>query len=162
MRGLTVALLGAVGVAMLAAGPVMVVRGKEGRDEIRDELRRQTITFPDKGLPAGLTPYAGRPVTTGPQARAYAQVIGDNVRQATGGRTYSEISAEFMAAGGEDENLAALRQTAFMGETLRASLMGSYQAWQLTSLVIGLGALLTGAGAAFVAAGAALASGDDR
>ncbi|WP_449060357.1 hypothetical protein [Planomonospora algeriensis] len=43
-----------------------------------------------------------------------------------------------------------------MGETLRASLMTAYQAWQLTSLTVGLGVVLMGTGAAFVTVGAAL------
>ncbi|MFC4062637.1 hypothetical protein ACFOWE_30440 [Planomonospora corallina] len=156
LRGLTTLLLGTVGVAGLTAGAVMTARGLQGRGQIRDELLRQKITFPDKGLPDGLEAHAGRQVRTGPQARAFSEVIGRNVRRATAGRTYSEISADLHAAGGEDAELAELRQTAFMGETLRASLMSAYQAWQVTSLAIGLGAVLMGAGAAFVTIGAVL------
>ncbi|MFD0891164.1 hypothetical protein ACFQ08_42000, partial [Streptosporangium algeriense] len=132
-RRLAATLVGAVGVTTLTGGAVMVARGLRGRDEIRDELSRQRITFPEKGLPAELTGYAGRPVEDGVQARAFADMIGGNVRQATRGRTYSEVTAELHAAGGQDDALAALRQTAFMGETLRASLMTAYQAWQVTS-----------------------------
>ena len=43
------------------------------------------------------------------------------------------------------------KQTAFMGESLRGSLMGAYQAWEVTYLVIGLGVAFTGLGAATVA-----------
>ncbi|TDQ53735.1 hypothetical protein [Actinorugispora endophytica] len=143
-------LLTAVGAAMLAAGPVMVVRGVLGRREIRAELAEQRITFPEKeGLPAG------RPVTTGIQAKAFADVIKGNLAKATGGRAYSEISAE-ITAGNRDEALARLRQTAFTGETLRASLMSAYQAWLLTTLVTALGALLAALGAALVVLGQAL------
>ncbi|GIH95198.1 hypothetical protein ACFFMN_35645 [Planobispora siamensis] len=157
VRGLTVMLLlGGVGVAMLTAGAVMTVRGMRGKEEIRDELIRQKITFPEKGLSAERSRYAGRRVENGTQARVFSEMIGDNVRKATGGRSYSEISADLHAAGGEDSALATLRQTAFMGETLRASLMSAYQAWQVTSLAIGLGAVLMGAGAAFVAVGTVL------
>ena len=35
-----------------------------------------------------------------------------------------------------------------MGESLRGSLMGAYQAWEVTDLVIGLGVAFTGLGAA--------------
>ncbi|MBB2910121.1 hypothetical protein FHS43_001367 [Streptosporangium becharense] len=157
-RGLAATLVGAVGAASLTAGAVMTARGLQGRAEVRDELLRQKITFPEKGLPDGFEEHAGQQVETGTQARVFADVIGGNVRRATKGRTYSEVSAELNAAGGEDEALAALRQTAFMGETLRASLMSAYQAWQLTSMSIGLGVVLMGTGAAFVTVGAALSS----
>ncbi|MFF5187618.1 hypothetical protein ACFY30_28295 [Streptomyces sp. NPDC000345] len=150
-------LLATTGLALAAAGPVMLVRGRGGRKQIRAELAAQKITFPGHGLPAELAAHAGRRVETGPEARAYAEFIKGNLAHATGGRTYAEITAELHAAG-DDEKLTALRQTAFMGQSLRASLMSAYQAWELTTLVTGLGAALTGLGAALVATADALAS----
>ncbi|MFI2433548.1 hypothetical protein [Streptomyces sp. NPDC018693] len=150
------ALLATVGAVLMAAGPVMVVRGRGGRKEIHGELAAQRITFPRSGLPAQLAQHAGCPVETGPQAHAYAELIKDHLVHATGGRTYAEITEELQASGGDDEKLAKLRQTAFMGETLRGSLLSAYQAWHLTTLVTGLGALLTGVGAALVVTADAL------
>ncbi|WP_432058324.1 hypothetical protein [Streptomyces sp. bgisy022] len=150
------ALLATVGIALCVAGPVMVLRGRSGRKEIRTELAAQKITFPERGLPAELATHAGRRVETGPEAHAYAELIKGNLAHATGGRTYAEISTECNATGGEDEKLSELRQTAFMGQSLRASLMSAYQAWHLTTLVTGLGAALTGLGAALVATADAL------
>ncbi|WP_327720259.1 hypothetical protein OG381_36600 [Streptomyces sp. NBC_00490] len=150
-------LLGTVGAALMVAGPVMLLRGRSGRKEIRAELADQKITFPERGLPAELAAYAGRPVKTGPEAHAYAEFIKGNLAHATGGRTYAEITAELHAAGGDDEKLSKLRQTAFMGQSLRASLMSAYQAWHLTTLVTGLGTALTGLGAALVVTADALA-----
>jgi hypothetical protein len=152
------ALLGTVGTALLVVGPVMLWRGRSGRKEIRTELAAQKIAFPDHGLPAELAAHTGRPVEAGPEAHAYAQFIKGNLAHATGGRTYAEISAELHAAGGDDEKLAELRQTAFMGQSLRASLMSAYQAWHLTTLATALGAALTGVGAALVATADALTS----
>ncbi|GAA3480682.1 hypothetical protein [Streptomyces yanii] len=152
----TSALIGMVGIALGVAGPVMLLRGRSGRKEIRAELVAQKITFPDHGLPAHLARFVGGPVETGPEAHAYAELIKDHLAKATGGRTYAEITEELHAGGGDDEKLAQLRQTAFMGETLRGSLLSAYQAWHLTTLVTGLGALLTGAGAALVATANAL------
>ncbi|MFF3942956.1 hypothetical protein [Streptomyces phaeofaciens] len=149
-------LLRAVGAALAVAGPVMVLRGRSGRKEIRSELAAQKITFPDRGLPAELAAYAGRRLETGPEAHAYAEFIKGNLAHATGGRTYAEITTELHTAGGDDEKLAKLRQTAFMGQSLRASLMSAYQAWHLTTLVTGLGAALTGVGVALVATADAL------
>ncbi|MEV0968253.1 hypothetical protein [Microtetraspora glauca] len=158
LRGVAATLVGAVGVATVTAGAVMTARGLQGRGQIRDELIRQKITFPDEGLPAELGAHVGRRVENGPQARAFADMIGGNVLRATEGRTYAEVSAELHAAGGKDDELTALRETAFMGETLRASLMTAYQAWEVTSLTVGLGAVLMSTGAAFVTVGAVLAS----
>lgn len=152
----TGALVGTVGVALLAAGPVMLWRGRGGREEVRAELAAQRITFPERGLPAGLAPFAGQPVQTGPQAHAYSELIKDHLAKATGGRTYAEITEELHATGDDDEKLTRLRQTAFMGETLRGSLLSAYQAWHLTTLVTGLGGALTGLGAALVATAGAL------
>ncbi|MGW1160322.1 hypothetical protein ACWD48_19305 [Streptomyces sp. NPDC002519] len=152
----TGALVGTVGAALMAAGPVMLLQGRKGRKEIRSELAAQKITFPAHGLPAHLIPFAGQSVETGPQAHAYAELIKDHVVKATGGRTYAEITEELRVAGNDDEKLTQLRQTAFMGETLRGSLLSAYQAWHLTTLVTGLGGALTGLGAALVATAGAV------
>lgn len=147
-----------VGAGLLAAGPVMLWRARGGRTQIRGELAAQKITFPEGGLPAHLARYAGTTVETGPQARAYAELIKDHVAKATGGRAYAEVTEELHATGGDDEKLTQLRQTAFMGESLRASLLSAYQAWEITTLVAGLGAALTGVGAVLVAGADALGS----
>jgi hypothetical protein len=143
--------MGLAGVAMLVAGPIMIAQGVNGQDMIKDELAAQKISFPDDKakLPAALQEYAGVQVTTGPQAKAFAEYIKGHVSDATGGRTYSEVSEEWIAGGRKDAELAQLRQTAFMGETLRGSLMSAYQAWMVTWLVIGLGTLLVGLGVVF-------------
>lgn len=161
-HGRTRILIGTVGAALMVAGPVMLWRGRSGRKEIRTELAAQKIAFPRHGLPEHLAGYAGREVGTGPDAHAYAELIKSHLAHATGGRTYAQISDELYAAGGDDEKLTELRQTAFMGESLRASLMSAYQAWHLTTLVTGLGALLTGLGAALVATADALPGNVER
>jgi hypothetical protein len=144
-RGFASVLLALAAVALFVAGPVMVFEGVHGQSQIRHELTAQKITFPAKGsasLPASLQSYAGQQVTTGPQAKAYADMVETHVLKATGGKTYSEVSDEWIAGGMKDATLAQQRQTAFMGESLRGSLMSAYQAWELTYLVIGLGSLL--------------------
>ncbi|WP_238009407.1 hypothetical protein KZZ52_26310 [Dactylosporangium sp. AC04546] len=145
-------LLGVTAAILLVAGPTMVVQGLAGRRTVSQELARQRISFPATGsLPGGLDRYAGVPVHTGAQARAFSDLIAENLTQATGGRTYAEIVEEWMAGGRTDEKLARLRQTAFMGQSLRGALLGAYQAWQITLLVIGLGAVFTTVGTAFLA-----------
>jgi hypothetical protein len=133
----------------------MIVRGLAGRREIRAELAQQKILFPDGGLPDRLVRYAGRQVDSGPTARAFAEMIGHHLAAATGGRTYAAIVDEWQAGGRGDERLTKLRETAFVGQTLRGSLLGAYQAWEITALVIGLGTLCCGLGVAFAAMAAA-------
>ncbi|MEH0843327.1 hypothetical protein V6U81_13170 [Micromonospora sp. CPCC 205711] len=148
-------LLAVAGILLLVAGPVMIAQGLLGRHSVARELHHQRIAFPSGGLPAPLARYADAPVRTGAQARAYSDLIAGHVAKATGGLTYAEIAQECMA-GERDERLDRLRQTAFMGETLRGALLGAYQAWQITALVIGLGALVVLVGAVFLALAAHL------
>ncbi len=146
MKSRTVAsiLLALAAVALFVAGPIMIYRGVDGQNQVRDQLTAQKITFPAKGssgLPKNLQSYGGQQVTTGPQAKAYADMVEVHVLEATGGKTYSQVSSAYLASGSKDATLGAQRQTAFMGESLRGTLMSAYQAWELTWLVIGLGAL---------------------
>ena len=158
-RGIATVLAVIAGLVMLVAGPVMIVKAMDGRTQVRHELTAQKIIFPANtaaGLPVSLSKYAGQQVKTGTQAKAYAAMIEEHVLTATNGKTFSEVSSAWIAGGRTDTALAATRQTAFMGESLRSSLMSAYQAWQVSFLVIGLGLLVTGLGVTFLAIGAAL------
>jgi hypothetical protein len=158
-KGIATVLAALAGLAMLVAGPIMLAKGFNGQSQVRHQLSAQKIVFPPKGsegLPAAQAKFAGQKVTTGPQAKAYADMVETHVLATTGGQTYSEVSSKFIAGGMKDAKLGGLRQTAFMGESLRGSLMGAYQAWEVTWLVIGLGALVTGLGVVFLGIGAAL------
>lgn len=157
--GLAGIMLALAAITLLVAGPVMIYQGIHGQTQIRQQLTAQKISFPAKGsasLPTSLATYAGTTVTTGPQAKAYSDMVEVHVLAATGGRTYSEVSAAWIAGGMKDPTLAQQRQTAFMGESLRASLLSAYQAWQLSWLVIGLGALFTALAAVFATTAYAL------
>ena len=158
-RGIASLLAIIAGLAMVVAGPIMIYKGFDGQSQVKDQLSAQKIVFPpagSEGLPAAQAKYAGETVDTGTEAKAYADMVETHVLQTTEGRTYSQVSDEWRAGGMKDEELGALRQTAFMGESLRGSLMGAYQAWQITYLVIGLGALVAGLGFVFGAMGVAL------
>jgi hypothetical protein len=145
---LVAVLTAATAVTLLAAGSTMIVRGLHGRRAIGEELEGQRIRFPSEdALPVDLARYADTPVRTGNQARAYSTMIAANIAKATDGRTYSEIAADCMARGHADERLARLRETAFTGQSLRGALLGAYQAWQVSLLVVGLGALFVVMGA---------------
>jgi hypothetical protein len=145
-----------VALALLASGPVMILRSRAGMTELRTELERQHIDFPAEtaGLPPTLIRFAGRRVRTGTDAHAYSELIKSHLDDATQGRSYAqittEISAERANGGTQDEKLAALRQTAFMGESLRSGLLGAYQASNIIRLAAGLGALCAGIGASLL------------
>lgn len=145
------------GVALLIAGPIMIGVGISGQHQVTGQLTAQQITFPAKGsasLPAAEAGYAGQQVTTGPQAKAFSDMIETHIKEATGGKTYSQVSSAYLAAAADKTTPAATltklsgeRETAFMGESLRGSLLSAYQAWEVTYLVMGLGAAFTGIGA---------------
>jgi hypothetical protein len=105
---------------------------------VRDELVQQKISFPQTGpsftaaeYPT-LQQYAGQQVVDGPMAQAYANdYIGHHLQAVAGGKTYSQVSAAYLAGGGKDTTLAAQRQTLFMGETLRGLLLNAYGWWQV-------------------------------
>lgn len=122
---------------------------------VRDNLSAQKIMFPAadseaiKALPAAdkteVEKFAGMQLTTGEQARTYADhYIGVHVKGIAGGKTYSEVSGAALAANAKaqanlsDTALAAeaaqlmgQRQTLFMGETLKGLLGFSFAFWQL-------------------------------
>jgi hypothetical protein len=152
------------GNSLLVAGPVLVSLGLRARSLVRSELVQQRIAFPDREqLPGNLECFAGRSVNSGVRAKAYAELIKLHLNRATAGRTYSELARESHEAGDADEKLLELRDTAWRGETLRAGLLGAYQATQLTALVTGLGALITALGASLLGISGALHShGTDR
>ena len=157
-------LVALTGVALLIAGPIMIGVGISGQHQVTAQLTAQQISFPANakaGLPTAEAAYAGRQVTTGPQAKAFSDMIETHIKEATHGQTYSQVSAKYIAAVADKNTPAATlatlsneRQTAFMGESLRGSLLSAYQAWEVTYLVEGLGAAFTGIGAvaAFAAA----------
>ena len=157
------------GLALLVAGPIMIGVGISGRHQVTQQLTAQQIAFPANakaGLPAAEAGYAGQQVTTGPEAKAFSDMIETHIKEATGGKTYSQVSAEYMTATADKSTPAATlttlsgeRETAFMGESLRGSLLSAYQAWEVTYLVIGLGLAFTGIGAVILfGGGVALAS----
>ena len=106
---------------------------------MHDQLKAQQITMPAAAalttpdMKANLTQYAGQDLTTGAQAKAYADYyIQEHMNASSGGKTYSQVSGEFMAASKADptaqatQDLGDLRQSLFMGTTLRGMLLNAY------------------------------------
>jgi uncharacterized membrane protein len=149
-------------IGMILAGVLALFGGGYARNVVHDQLAPQQISFPAKGkeLPAKLNQYAGQQVDNGAKAKAFANdYIGLHLKGVAGGKTYSQVSAAFMADP-KNEQLAQQRQTLFMGETLRGMLLSAW-CWSMVATVATIaGIVLIGLGAVLLAVpvGAAIAS----
>jgi hypothetical protein len=152
-----------VAAVLVVAGSLLLWAHAFVDDNVRTQLAEQNIEFPAAGSPAltgnpeiekYVTPYAGQQVVTGEQARVFADhYIKVHLAEIAGGRTYSEISGEFLQMQPTDPNyeqVAGQRQALFMGETLRGLLLNAYAFWKMGQIA------LYAAVAAFVGAGLVL------
>jgi hypothetical protein len=134
----TVATLGLVMAVVLTVGGVLLLYAANFTNQtIHDQLSAQKISFPSadqvpvKTYGKAVNGYAGQQVTTGSQAKAYSDMISVHLSFVAGGKTYSEVSEEWIASNPNDPTkrdpaLAAQRETLFMGETLRGLLLNAY------------------------------------
>lgn len=131
-------------VVLLTTGVLLTWASSFVGNQVHDQFAAQHITMPtDKTglaeLPtadrAALEKYAGQQLTTGPQAKAYANhYIRVHLNEAAGGKTYAEVSGEYLqqcsdpakASSATCQKLGGLRQTMFMGDTLRGLLLYGY------------------------------------
>lgn len=119
---------------LLVAGGLLTWASSFIGNEVHDQLAAQQIFFPAAGsdqlksekIGPYINEYAGQQLTTGAQAKAYADhYIAVHLEDMTGGKTYSQLSTE-SRANPDDAEKAALVQTAFRGETLRGLLLNAY------------------------------------
>jgi hypothetical protein len=132
----------ALAVILLVAGALLTVAGSFVNGQVASQLSAQKITMPTAQAygnlapedQAALAPYAGQEMTTGAQAEAFADhYIAAHLKALGGGKTYEEISGEYIQLS-KDANadpaklkqLGDLRQTMFMGATLRSMLLTAY------------------------------------
>jgi hypothetical protein len=114
------------------------------QDSVKSQLENQDISFPAaEAMPPAtkdqLAKWADMKVTTGPMAKDFADLyIWEHMKGASKGAigkeaTYSEVSGMYMGAAKsgtatpeEITKLGDLRQTLFMGNTLRGLLLEAY------------------------------------
>jgi hypothetical protein len=130
-------------IVLLVAGGLLTWASFFISNQVDVQLSDQQITMPteeaiaaDEALSeedrAALLPYAGSPMNTGAEARAYADhFILAHLNASTGGETYSSLGGVVREACAEPESEAcaeanALRDTAFKGSTLRGLLLYGY------------------------------------
>ena len=142
---------------ILLVGVVLTLAGNYGRQLVHDQLAPQKITFApfDQSGQKGdnyeaypqLRDRAGTTVTDGLAARDFATYINAHVLEATGGKTYSEVSAA-ARANPQDEQLQATRRTALDGQLLAAIMWNTYGWWLLATVAFFAGIALIVAGLA--------------
>jgi len=131
----------ALAITLLAAGGLLTWGHGFVANQVHDQLVMQDITMPDGAALADLPPadaavmkqYAGSQLDTGPEAQAYADhFILVHMNAMAQGQTYSQISGQFVSmtdeqkASAEGQALGQLRQSLFMGDTLRGLLLYGY------------------------------------
>lgn len=154
----------ALAAVLLVAGGLLVWANTFIGDQVHDQLSMQSITMPEgdalASLPKAdreaLEPFAGSPMDTGPEARAYADhYILVHMNEASDGQSYSEVSGQYtqmtdeQKASEEGQALAGLRQTLFMGNTLRGLLLYGY-AFATIGTIAGIAAIVSFVGAAAI------------
>jgi len=151
----------ALAAVLLIAGGLLTWAHSFIGDQVHDQLVMQDITMPSgdqlaelpKADQDALKPYAGSVLDTGPEAKAFADhYILVHMNEASDGRTYEQVSGQYIQLSDADkaspdgQALAGLRQTLFMGNTLRGLLLYGY-AFATIGTIAGI--------AAFVSFGAA-------
>lgn len=114
------------------------------QDSVKNQLDNQNISFPaaeamPEATKAQLAKWSEMKVTTGEMARDYSDLYiwehmkGSSIAAVGKPATYSEVSGMYMGltrGGSTDtaqiEKLGALRETLFMGNTLRGMLLTAY------------------------------------
>ena len=142
---------------LLVAGVLLLWGHSYANSQVTAQLSAQKIVFPAKANPefkalpaadqAAMGAYAGQVMTTGAQAKAYADhFIAVHLAEMGQGKTYSQLSAASLAQP-KNTALAGLVQTVFRGTTLRSMLLEAYGFWQIGQIA------LFGAIASFIGAG---------
>jgi putative Mn2+ efflux pump MntP len=182
------------GVVLIAFGIGALWMSFDARNTVQDELTREHIVGSDDMSPAGIQPgideagldvsapscdVAGEEISSGGEARCFAQYLRIHALEGSGGLTYAQMG-RFLAAddpedpaGTSDEEAAltdeegnpvpnASRNTWVTATALSTALNQSYMAEQLAlfGIVVGFALILAGIGFLVLALGGALRHSD--
>lgn len=146
-------------VVLLLVGIGALVGGNYAHHYVRDQLAQEKITMPagaqltEQEMKDNLTKYAGQQMTTGPQAEAFANhYLWLHMMKQSNGKTYEEVSGDYVKMTDAQKASAAgikagqLRQSLFMGDSLRSMLLTAYAFWLVGTIAIwaGIGCLVLG------------------
>ena len=163
---------------LIVFGTAAIFMGVDGRSTVRDSLKQEQIVFGSADDPAvakHASQWADQQVTTGTQARAFAEVIHEHALEGSGGLTYAQLGRYVSAAdpdnpAGTSDEAAALmdekgvpvansaRNTWITATALSTALNMGYMAEQMAlfGIVVGFALLLTGLGLGILTLGGAL------
>jgi hypothetical protein len=143
---------------LLVAGGLLTYASSFVASNVEQQLSQQDITMPAAAAlqtpeqKDALLQYAGQKMTTGEQAKAFADhYILVHMNTASENRTYEEVSGEFTALSknpnadqAKVDELGQLRQTLFMGNTLRGLLLNAYAFGTMGAIALyaGIGAFV--------------------
>ena len=156
------------GVVLIAFGVAAISMGIDGRTTVRDSLKQEQIVFgaaDDPAVAKFASQWAEKPLQTGAQARAFAQIMHEHALESSDGLAYAEMGRFVSAAdpqnpaGTSDETAAlkdekgnpvsnAARNTWVTATALSTALNVSYMAEQMAlfGIVVGIALLLSGFG----------------
>jgi hypothetical protein len=143
-----------VAVVLIALGAMAIYGGNFGRQNVRDRLEPQNISYPPAEAmtpqeKAEIGAFAGQKVENGAQAEAFSRFIAGHLEAVNGGATYSETSAAARAEGVDPQvavDLQAKADTLFKGETLRSILLNAYGWWTIATIALWAGVAMVIAG----------------
>ena len=135
---------------LVVAGALLMWGYSFANSQVRSQLAQQQISFPSAAAFAHakvgteVTPamipylqkYAGQPLTTGPQAEAYADhFIAAHLSAMPFGGVYSKASAAALADP-TNAKLQGVVNTIFKGTTLRGLLLEAYAFWKFGQIAL--------------------------
>ncbi|CAB4708989.1 MAG: hypothetical protein F2718_06350 [Actinobacteria bacterium] len=158
-------------VVLIVAGGMLLWGANFANSQVNSQLKDQNVFFPEAGSPGfdakkfpELQKYAGLQMTTGQQAKDYANFyIAAHLKGINGGKNYAETSSDALdaiskagqaalaaEASPDDMDLIAAAeqsqveadvldkkvQTLFRGETLRGLLLTSFAFWQVGQIAL--------------------------
>ena len=120
---------------LIAFGVAAIYMGVDGRATVRDSIKQEQIVFgaaDDPAVAKFASQWADEQVTTGTQARAFAQVIREHALEGSGGLTYAQMG-RFISAddpespAGTSDEAAALKDERETRYRTRPATRGSRQ-----------------------------------
>ena len=82
------------GLVMITFGVAAIYMGVDGRTTVRDSLKQEQIVFGSADDPAvakHASQWVDKQVTTGTQARAFAQIMREHALEGSGGLAYAQM-----------------------------------------------------------------------
>jgi hypothetical protein len=146
----------ALAALLVTAGALLAWGHNFVSTEVHNQLAAQKIFFPPAGSEATagdefapMRQYAGQQLTTGDQAKVYANsFIAIHLSEVADGKTYAELST-LSRDDPTNEELAGQVATMFKGETLRGLLLNAY-AFDTMGKIAGIASIVSFLGAAVI------------